>query len=179
MLKVLLSVAVEAFVLTVPPRASVHRRVLQPSFEPADLARLNPNALAYVGDSVLELYCRLEATWPPGKLVDQQKQVVDIVRAETQALVLRDLLDGTTFTLRDRELTWVKRGRNSVTRRGPLRLKASVYQDASGLECLVGYLYLTDASRCNDLLLAIHNASLANLRIPRPHRPGDVRSQAE
>lgn len=128
-----------------------------------DVARLNPNALAYVGDSVLELYWRLKFVWPPGRLVDQQRRVVDLVRAETQAKFLAWLLSASernvSFVLRDREVSWVKRGRNAVSRRGPMRLKVSVYQDASGLECLVGYLYLTDHERCHELLDTMYNVS--------------------
>ena len=44
------------------------------------------------------------------------------------------------FELSASEAAWIKRGRNAVSRRGPVRMKASVYQDASGLECLAGYL---------------------------------------
>lgn len=128
-----------------------------------DVARLNPNALAYVGDSVLELYWRLKFVWPPGRLVDQQRRVVDLVRAETQARFLTWLLSASernvSFVLRDREVSWIKRGRNAVSRRGPMRLKVSVYQDASGLECLVGYLYLTDNERCHELLDTMYNVS--------------------
>lgn len=36
-----------------------------------------------------------------------------------------------------------------------MRLKASVYQDASGLECLVGFLYVKDHDRCQALLEAL------------------------
>ena len=47
-----------------------------------DCARLSPNALAYVGDAVLELFWRGRSIWPPAKLADQQRRVVAAVRAE-------------------------------------------------------------------------------------------------
>ena len=43
----------------------------------------------------------------------------------------------------------------SVGRRGPRRLAASVYADASGLECLAGALYVSDGDRCRALLAAL------------------------
>ncbi|KAJ1456370.1 ribonuclease III domain-containing protein [Pelagophyceae sp. CCMP2097] len=130
-----------------------------PPLAPSDLARLSPNALAYVGDAVLELFWRTRSVWPPGKLASQQQNVVAAIRAETQARVLRALVDRSgrdgEFALAENELGVFKRGRNACARRGPLRLKASVYQDASGLEALVGYLYYADSERCDALLAAL------------------------
>ena len=40
------------------------------------------------------------------------------------------------FALSEADDAWLSRGRNAVGRRGPRRLAASVYADASGLECL-------------------------------------------
>ena len=37
----------------------------------------------------------------------------------------------------------------------PRRLAASVYADASGLECLAGALYVSDGDRCRALLAAL------------------------
>ena len=51
---------------------------------------------------------------------------------------------------------WLRRGRYAVGRRGPRRLAASVYADASGLECLAGALYyVSDGDRCRTLLAAL------------------------
>lgn len=124
-----------------------------------DLRQLSPNTFAYVGDAVLELFWRLNHTWPPGRLADQQKRVVASVRAETQADVVKRLRAGDLFLLTDDEKDWLKRGRNAVHRRGPLRLGQAVYQDASGLECLVGFLYMSDYPRCSELLDAIAEGS--------------------
>lgn len=159
----MLSVAVALLLLFAPPQLSALRIVSplqQHHLDQGDLARLSPNTLAYVGDSVLELFWRLKCTWPPGRLVEQQQRVVEQVRAEEQARILAQLTSSNaTFILRDLETSWIKRGRNAVSRRGPVRLKASVYQDASGLECLVGFLYLSDYDRCVDLLNAIQAMS--------------------
>ena len=51
---------------------------------------------------------------------------------------------------------WLHCGRNAVGRWGPRRLAASVYADASGLECLAGALYyVSDSDRCRTLLAAL------------------------
>ena len=50
---------------------------------------------------------------------------------------------------------WLHCGRNAVGRWGPRRLAASVYADASGLECLAGALYASDGDRCRALLAAL------------------------
>lgn len=153
-----------------PPRTRVVRQHAKFPSTHGDLRQLSPNAFAYVGDAVLELFWRLNHTWPPGRLADQQKRVVAAVRAEAQADVVKRLRAGDLpFVLTDVEADWLRRGRNAVHRRGPVRLGQSVYQDASGLECLVGFLYLSDYPRCAELLDAIsRDADEA----PRP--PGEA-----
>ena len=123
-----------------------------------DCARLSPNALAYVGDAVLELFWRGRSIWPPAKLADQQRRVVAAVRAEAQAAAVARLRRGPVggFALSEADDAWLRRGRNAVGRRGPRRLAASVYADASGLECLAGALYyVSDGDRCRTLLAAL------------------------
>ena len=122
-----------------------------------DCARLSPNALAYVGDAVLELFWRGRSIWPPAKLADQQRRVVAAVRAEAQAAAVARLRRGPVggFALSEADDAWLRRGRNAVGRRGPRRLAASVYADASGLECLAGALYVSDGDRCRALLAAL------------------------
>ena len=113
----------------------------RPRVPAGDIGRLSPNTLAYVGDSVLELFWRSRTLWPPVKLVDQQKrasrrvrsrsaglararhdtrrtaaQVVEAIRAEAQADAVGRLLAGPGadgFELSDAEKAWFKRGRNA------------------------------------------------------------------
>ena len=59
------------------------------------------------------------------------------------------------FALSEADDAWLPRWRNAVGRRGPRRLAASVYADASGLECLAGALYVSDGDRCRALLAAL------------------------
>ena len=92
-----------------------------------DCARLSPNALAYVGDAVLELFWRGRSIWPPAKLADQQRRVVAAVRAEAQAAAVARLRRGPVggFALSEADDAWLPRGRNAVGRRGPTRRASS------------------------------------------------------
>jgi ribonuclease-3 family protein len=98
--------------------------------------------LAYLGDAVYELYVRRYYLFPPKRPQIYHQQVVAQVRAESQANHLRSLLAQLTPT----ELEILKRGRNAATG-GPRRIDPEVYQQATSLETLIGYLYLTDPHR--------------------------------
>jgi ribonuclease-3 family protein len=73
--------------------------------------------------------------------------VVAQVRAEQQAQLLDNLLPQLT----DAEKEWVRRGRNAAS--SNRRASPDLYQAASGLETLLGYLYLTDPHRLDNLLV--------------------------
>lgn len=113
----------------------------------SQLQTVSPSALAYLGDAVYELYVRSCYLLPPKRSQLYHSLVVAQVRAETQALHLRSLVPYLTNT----ELEVVRRGRNAATK-PPKRVDAEIYQQASSLETLVGYLYLTDHQRLTQLL---------------------------
>jgi ribonuclease-3 family protein len=115
-----------------------------------DLDRLSPTCLAYIGDAVFELYIRTRYLLPPKRIADYHNQVVAQVRAESQAAYLQALDPYLTQTEKD----IVRRGRNAV-KGHPRRLDADVYQQASSLETLIGYLYLKDPQRLHQLLLML------------------------
>jgi len=115
--------------------------------DPIDLQRLSPAALAYVGDAVYELYMRTYYLMPPKRSQLYHQAVVQQVRAEQQAQHLQTLIPH----LNSQELEMVRRGRNSV-HRPPRRLDPQIYQQATSLETLIGYLYLSDPSRLHQLL---------------------------
>jgi ribonuclease-3 family protein len=125
----------------------LNRKLLPQKLSLSQVQQISPSALAYVGDAIYELYVRMFYLWPQKRLENYHRLVVDQVRAETQALHLRML----TPCLRSNELEIVRRGRNSVTNR-PKRLNPEIYQQATSLETLVGYLYLTDNERLIELL---------------------------
>ena len=94
-----------------------------------------------------ELYVRSYYLMPPKRSRQYHNLVVAQVRAETQALHLRSL----TPHLNSTELEIVRRGRNAATRH-PKRVEPEIYQQATSLETLIGYLYLSDRQRLHQLL---------------------------
>lgn len=111
------------------------------------LTRVSPTALAYIGDAVYELYIRNSYLLPVKKIADYHHQVVEKVRAETQASYLQSIYP----LLDETELNWVRRGRNAVNK-SPRRLSLQIYQQATGFETLLGYLYIADQDRLKFLL---------------------------
>jgi ribonuclease-3 family protein len=111
------------------------------------IQQLSPAALAYLGDTVYELYIRTQYLFPEKRLHEYHQQVVAQVRAEAQAQHLQLWLPHLT----EAELDLVRRGRNAASG-GRRQLAPELYQQASSLETLVGYLYLTDLPRLSFLL---------------------------
>ena len=71
------------------------------------------------------------------------------VRADAQSTALTWLEE--MQLLRDEELDWFRRGRNSAGR-GPRRADAAVYGRATGFETMVGWLFLQNPTRLAQLL---------------------------
>jgi ribonuclease III family protein len=118
-----------------------------PAIPGLQVQQLSPASLAYLGDAVYELYIRRYYLVPPKRPQAYHHQVVAQVRAEAQAIHLQAL----TPHLSPAELDIVKRGRNAANR-GPRRTDPDVYQQATSLEALIGYLHLTDPARLDQLL---------------------------
>ncbi len=115
------------------------------------IQQISPAALAYLGDAVYELYIRTCYLWPVKRSQTYHTQVVAQVRAESQAKIVQLL----TPLLTTAEKDILRRGRNAASR-GPRRLNAEIYQQATSLETLIGYLYLTDPQRLTELLSSIN-----------------------
>ena len=113
----------------------------------AQLRSLSPLALAYIGDAVYELFVRSRLLLPPKQIRTYHRQVVEHVRAEQQAHYLECLRPYLT----EAEVDILRRGRNAASNR---KQRASIrdYQQATALEALIGYLYLTDPQRLLELL---------------------------
>ncbi|MEM1369204.1 MAG: ribonuclease III domain-containing protein [Cyanobacteria bacterium P01_H01_bin.15] len=111
---------------------------------------LSPSQLAYLGDSVYELFVRRYYLLPHQRIQNYHQQVVSQVRAETQAIYLAHLWP----KLSPAEQEVVKRGRNGAGR-VPRKLNPKIYQEASGLETLLGQLYLDNPTRLAELLAQI------------------------
>ena len=121
-----------------------------PSRSDVLLRQVSPAALAHLGDAVYELHVRMQYLLPPKRIQLYHDQVVAAVRAEAQANYLSSLQP----SLSEQELDIVKRGRNAAAR-GPKRLNPEIYQQATSLETLLGYLYLTDPPRLAEILQQI------------------------
>lgn len=123
--------------------------VLQTLLECSDqqVRSLSPLALAYVGDAVFELFVRSRLLIPPQRVRTFHRQVVEHVRAEQQA----DYLECLQSYLSDEEKELLRRARNAASGR-KVRASRRDYQQATALEALLGYLYLTDVPRLMEIL---------------------------
>ncbi len=116
-------------------------------FVGGELSAISPISLAYIGDAVFELYVRSRLLTPAKRIRDYHQQVVTQVKAEQQSRFV-DILDP---HLTDAERDLVRRGRNATTGKSR-RASGQDYQKATGLETLIGFLYLTDQPRLIYLL---------------------------
>ena len=117
-----------------------------------NINEINVITLAYLGDSVYELYVR-EFLIKKGiaKVIDLQKEAINFVSAKSQSKIL-DLLIEDNF-LTDNELEIVKRGRNYKRESHPKNTDIITYKRATGLETLIGYLYLNKDTERIDIIL--------------------------
>ena len=117
------------------------------------LAKKSPNAaLAFVGDGVYELLAReyllAQGNAPVGRL---HERTVELVSANAQAAAYRRF----AAQLTEEEETVFRRGRNANSTRCPKHTDPAVYRQATGVEALFGWLYLTgQIPRANELFHA-------------------------
>lgn len=106
--------------------------------------RISPLALAYLGDAVYELYVR-RYLLTQGRLKVEQlhKQAVALVRAERQSELVAAIEPGLT----EEERAILRRGRNAKGSHQPPHTSIGTYRRATGLEALIGYLYLKGAQQ--------------------------------
>lgn len=107
----------------------------------SDPKLLNPLSLAYMGDAVLEVYIRAHLIKKQvGKPNQLHRWATRYVSAKAQSHVLQTLKEELT----EEEIWYVKRGRNAKSGTVPKNADVIEYRNSSGLECLLGYLYLID-----------------------------------
>ena len=83
-----------------------------------------------------------------------------VATAEFQSTLVTRLRQGNnesdttpiSFCLTDQEVRVMNRGRNAATKTNHRKANPVAYQDATALEALVGYLYISDPDRCTQLL---------------------------
>ena len=106
-----------------------------------NLLEVNVLVLAYMGDTVYENYVReYLINKGIGNVNDLQTESLKYVSAVSQAKFIQELIDNDILS--ENELDIVKRARNYKTTSHPKSCDIVTYKYATGLEALIGYLYL-------------------------------------
>ena len=110
----------------------------------------SPLALAYIGDGVYELFIRTyvlsRGNMPVNKM---HKASRELVRATAQAKLYHLIEDKLT----EEEMQVLKRGRNAKSISAPKNADITEYRHATGVEALIGYLYLEGKiGRINEII---------------------------
>ncbi len=105
--------------------------------------------LAHIGDGVYELLCRSHLCASGKHTVGNlHKETVQMVKAPTQAKFAEKLLPHLT----EEELSYYRRGKNAHVHAVPKGATPAEYAKATGLEALLGALYLSgQTDRINEL----------------------------
>ncbi|KAL0415107.1 UNVERIFIED_CONTAM: Mini-ribonuclease 3 [Sesamum latifolium] len=136
---------------------------------------LNPASLAYIGDCIYEeelmkcilmlnfevwevaryvnqTICSQALLFPPLNIEEYNDRVMAVVRCEAQDAMLQKLMNDNILSQEERDvLRWGKNIGSSKTKTKK-RAGSAVYNRASSLETLVGYLYLTNAQRLDEIM---------------------------
>lgn len=106
-----------------------------------DIKTYSPLTLAFIGDSIFDVIIRTVVVErgnraPQGLHQSKSK----VVKAETQAAMAEALLDELT----PMEQSIYRRGRNAKSYTSAKNASLADYRKATGLEALIGYLYLNN-----------------------------------
>ncbi len=104
----------------------------------------SPLALAFIGDAVFEVYVRTfvlsKGNMPPHRL---HIEAANFVKAKSQAIIMHSISEN----LSEEEQEIARRGRNAKSGTIPKNADITDYKNATGLESLFGYLYLTGKTK--------------------------------
>lgn len=125
----------------------------EPHLTPDELRAISSIGLAHMGDAVYETLVR---TWlcVHGKATGKElhRATIALVCAQKQAELAQRVLPQLT----EEELAVYKRGRNANVHAMPRSATPAQYHAATGLECLMGWLYLRgDKERAEQLFHAM------------------------
>lgn len=102
---------------------------------------LNPLTLAYMGDAVLDQHVReyivLKLKAKPNRLHQEAKRYVS---AKSQAQTLEYLMEHNWLSESEQDI--VRRGRNAKSYTKAKNTDIQTYRKSSGLEAVIGFLYL-------------------------------------
>lgn len=110
-----------------------------------DIKEVSSNSLSFIGDAYYTLRVReyfVTNKYQSSKDLQKKCNALNCAKGQMRAF---EYLNGINF-FNEKELDAYKRGRNHIThipKNGDLKS----YQCASGIEAIVGYLYLTDKER--------------------------------
>lgn len=118
----------------------------------------SPLALAYIGDTVYDLFIRTKVLEKGNRHVTvMHKEAVGFVKAHSQSVSAYAIEEHLTED-EQRILKW---GRNAKSNTTPKNADVTEYRMATGFETLIGYLYLSnDIQRLEFLLEKAYEAIL-------------------
>ena len=122
------------------------------AFAVRDTRELNPLQMAYIGDTVHDLYVRSMLVGRGMSVGKMHKQAVRMVSAYAQARMLEAIEPDLTAE----EADAARRGRNSQAKHAaPKHADPADYAHATGLEALWGWLYLSGRTQRLDELVKL------------------------
>ena len=115
-----------------------------------DIRTYSPLTLAYIGDAIYDLVIRSVLVNRGNTAVNNlHKKASAIVKAPAQAAVAASIMEDLT----EEEKDIYRRGRNSKPHTKAKNASTMEYLEATGLEAVVGFLYLKgDTDRALDLI---------------------------
>lgn len=106
-----------------------------------DIKTYSPLTLAYIGDAIYDLMIRTVVVERGNRAANGlHKTTSRIVNAGTQAALIEALAEYLT----EEETAVYKRGRNAKSYTSAKNASIGDYRKATGMEALLGYLYLTN-----------------------------------
>ena len=120
-----------------------------------DIKLYSANSLSFIGDAVYTLHVRehfIESKYQQSNKLQYLCNKMNSAKGQMKAF---EHLKEIEF-FNEEELNAYKRGRNNI-RHIPKNGDKHSYEVASGLEAIVGYLYLTDKKRLEELFKEIFN----------------------
>jgi len=104
-----------------------------------DICQVHPLVLAYIGDSVYEVFIRTLVVCEGNATVNRlHRRSTGFVKAKAQCDIVHRIMN----LLSPEEQDIVRRGRNAKSGTIPKNADVTEYKYATGFESLIGYLYL-------------------------------------
>lgn len=115
-----------------------------------DIEQISLKSIAHLGDGVYELFIRRKTIFAVHKIAKLHKVTTLLVKASYHAELLNFLIP----QLNEKELVLIKRARNlSLT--SAKRRDHTTHRLSTSFEALIGYLYLADTNRLEEVLLIL------------------------